>query len=88
MPTAFPISRRASSTLTTCMSPARPCSPQNADIKSQLSPDEIGISFAGYPVTPAQLVPLIHPEGAYSGTPFRIVVHDGKIVSMFGLFHP
>lgn len=60
----------------------------NADIKSQLSPDGIGVSFAGYPVTLAQLVPLIHPEGAYSGTPFRIVVQDGKIASMFGLFHP
>jgi len=60
----------------------------NADIKSQLSPDGVGISFAGYPVTPAQLVPLIQPEGAYSGTPFRIVVQDGEIVSMFGLFHP
>ena len=60
----------------------------NADVRSQLSPDGTRISFAGYPLTPAALVPLIQPNAAYSDAPFRIVVQHGQIVSMLGLYHP
>jgi hypothetical protein len=59
-----------------------------ADIKSQLSPDGKGISAAGFPVTPVQLVPLIEPNASYAGIAFRIVVQHGQIVSMLGLYHP
>jgi hypothetical protein len=60
----------------------------NAEIKSQLSPNGTGISFAGYPLTRAQLVPLIKSKAAYSDTPFRIIVRHGQIVSILGLYHP
>ena len=60
----------------------------DAEIKSQLSPDGIGISAAGYSLTPAQLVPLIQPKAIYSDTPFRIIVQHGQIISMLGLYHP
>jgi len=60
----------------------------NAEIKSQLAPDGVGISAAGYPLTLARLVPLIRPKATYSDTPFRIVVRHGRIVSMLGLYHP
>jgi hypothetical protein len=60
----------------------------NAQIKSQLSPDGVSISAAGYPLTPAQLVPLTQPTAIYSDTPFRIIVQHGQIISMLGLYHP
>ena len=60
----------------------------NPDIKSQLSPDGVAISFTGYSLTPAQLTPLVQPKAVYSDTPFRIIVQHGRIVSMLGLYTP
>ena len=60
----------------------------NADIKSQLSPRRDRDLHRRLPADPAQLVPLIQPKATYSGTPFRIVVPQGQIVSMLGLSIP